>query len=491
MSEQTSKPTDPATASAADATDSTDEKRKDATPEVELLDLPDRSHLPVAADVPLDATSTRALAAAGLQYRVVPDDAEAFAQFCHAMERGFLGERESAESREAWRTGETTTRPIGVYDPAGAHPETPVATVVCWTTDLTVDLDSVLPMWAISGVTVSSTHRRRGVARALLEGELRAAASAGVPVAGLTVSEATIYGRYGFGPAAGEGVHEIQTRRAGWVGPNPVAQGRGRLDQVEREDAMRDIATLHGELVGSQPGDVAGWPTLWRQAAGLHPDQHRKELRAVRYTDAAGRLAGLVTYAIKGNETDYTASELSVRHLAATTPDAYAALWHYVLTHDLIGTVKAWAPLESPLRWLVRDVRAIRVRDSDDHWLRLLDVRRCLEARRYRTALDVELEVSDPVGIAGGRYRLVADANGAATVERVGSPSGESDAAPDAEVPDGVARLGVADLASLWLGSARWSTLRAAGRVAASEPTAQALDLAFTPSRPAHLTFGY
>ncbi|WP_313558606.1 sterol carrier protein domain-containing protein, partial [Miniimonas arenae] len=292
-------------------------------------------------------------------------------------------------------------------------------------------------------------------------------------------------------PAAGEGVHEIQTRRAGWVGPNPVAQGRGRLDQVEREDAMRDIATLHGELVGSQPGDVAGWPTLWRQAAGLHPDQHRKELRAVRYTDAAGRLAGLVTYAIKGNETDYTASELSVRHLAATTPDAYAALWHYVLTHDLIGTVKAWAPLESPLRWLVRDVRAIRVRDSDDHWLRLLDVRRCLEARRYRTALDVELEVSDPVGIAGGRYRLVADANGAATVERETSPSGEADAAPNAEVPDGVARLGVADLASLWLGSARWSTLRAAGRVAVSEPTAQALDLAFTPSRPAHLTFGY
>ena len=56
-------------------------------------------------------------------------------------------------------------------------------------------------MWAISMVTVAATHRRRGIARGLLEGELRAAASAGVPMAGLTVTEATIYGRYGFGPA--------------------------------------------------------------------------------------------------------------------------------------------------------------------------------------------------------------------------------------------------------------------------------------------------
>ncbi|MFP3813618.1 GNAT family N-acetyltransferase, partial [Bacillus sp. SIMBA_005] len=82
--------------------------------------------------------------------------------------------------------------------PASAFP---VATTNAWVTPLTIPGGGELDMWAISMVTVAATHRRRGIARSLLEGELRAAVSAGVPMAGLTVSEATIYGRYGFGSA--------------------------------------------------------------------------------------------------------------------------------------------------------------------------------------------------------------------------------------------------------------------------------------------------
>ena len=53
-----------------------------------------------------------------------------------------------------------------------------------WVTPMTVQGGAHVPMWAISAVTVAATHRRRGIARNLLEGELRAAAQPGLPSPG-------------------------------------------------------------------------------------------------------------------------------------------------------------------------------------------------------------------------------------------------------------------------------------------------------------------
>ncbi|UJP11425.1 GNAT family N-acetyltransferase [Microbacterium sp. KUDC0406] len=171
-----------------------------------------------ARSVAADPQSTARLADAGLEYRVVDmADATAGVAFARADARGFLdadpGEEQIARMREAWQD----RRNIGVFEP-GAVPEAfPVATVNSWVAPLTVPGGEV-PMWAISSVTVAATHRRRGIARNLLEGELRSAASAGVPIAGLTVSEATIYSRYGFAPAIPVARVVIDPRRAGWIG---------------------------------------------------------------------------------------------------------------------------------------------------------------------------------------------------------------------------------------------------------------------------------
>ncbi|MCT4574502.1 hypothetical protein N3930_47230, partial [Bacillus thuringiensis] len=77
-----------------------------------------------------------------------------------------------------------------------------------------------------------------------------------------------IYGRYGFGPAVGARSFTIDTRRAGWVGPRPTDEGHGRLDSLEREEAMQALATIHRETVAARPGEISGWPALWRDAAG-------------------------------------------------------------------------------------------------------------------------------------------------------------------------------------------------------------------------------
>ena len=439
-----------------------------------------------SAAVPLDETSRAALAERGLGYVTVDpseEGGESFARWSEAVNRGFLGERSTPEQIESWRTRAVGSRVVGVTDPAGALPEQPVATVQSWAAELTVDDGRTIPSWGISAVTVSSTHRRRGIARALLGGELRAARDAGLPIAGLTVSEATIYGRYGFGPAAGATRWRIDARRAGWVGPQPVRDGRGRLDPVEREAVQSDLRELFGRIRVTRPGEFEPEEAFFVGFSGLNPAKPDLKLRGVRYTDAAGVTRGVITYRMSENMEDYRSSTMDVDLLLAETTDAYAALWHYALTHDLVGTVNAGElSTDEPLRWMVEDQRALRVTESDHHWLRILDVPHALAARGYRTSGAFVLDVVDPLGIAGGTFRLEIDDDGNGVVT-------PADAA--ATPGEGVVRLGISELSSLYLGGVSSRTLLAAGRIETDDATAARFDAAFAAVRPPLLSYWY
>lgn len=177
-----------------------------------------------ARGIPADQTSVDRLAGEGLEYRVLDTtDAARVAAFQRAMARGFLGADPSETARDEGIGTLRSRRNIGVYETDASADRLPVATIDSWVTSLTIP-GGEIGMWAISGVTVAGTHRRRGIARALLEGELRAAVGAGLPIAGLTVSEATIYGRYGFGSAVPVSRFTVDVRRAGWAGPVPAGR---------------------------------------------------------------------------------------------------------------------------------------------------------------------------------------------------------------------------------------------------------------------------
>ena len=154
-----------------------------------------------ASALPADPTSTEALAGRGLRMAAVDHtDDEAVRAWVEADARGFHDGAPTDEFFAELRGDFADQRTVGVYDDTLADSRIPIATVAGW--DAPVSLPGgEAPAWAISAVTVAPTHRRRGVARAMLEGELRTAASEGLPLAVLTVTEATIYGRYGFGPA--------------------------------------------------------------------------------------------------------------------------------------------------------------------------------------------------------------------------------------------------------------------------------------------------
>lgn len=410
---------------------------------------------------PIDSASEAALQEGGLRLGLVDTtDAVAFDAWIRSESRGFLDGIPSAESLAATRDAVGYRRTTGVWDDSIPEPTEPVATINSWLGELTVPGDRVISGWAISGVSVAPTHRRRGIARNLLQGELRTAVAAGAPLAMLTVSEATIYGRFGFSPAAMAADWTIDTRRANWIGPVPA----GRVDFISREQFVEEAPQLHDRVRLTQPGEVGAWPGLWRRMAGISSDDQSsaRKIRFLRFTETDGTVSGLAVFRYKEDDTDFSKHTAEVDFLLTSTPDAYAGLWRFVLELDLVSSVTVGLrAVEEPVRWMISDFRAATVRVRDHEWLRVLDVPAVLEGRQYRGSGRVVLEVSDPLGFADGRWMLVVDESGTATVTAVDGSGADSTAAD--ETPR--VALGIDDLAGIYLGGVALSTLAAAGRL--------------------------
>ncbi len=375
--------------------------------------------------LPVDETSRAKLAADGLTMaRLDASDHAAYEAWFRAEARGFMGPSPSTElidQRRGYLSGDD--RIIGVWDRSVADPATPVATAVSWIADLTVPGGSSVPTWAISGVSVAPTHRRRGIARALLESELRTAVALDLPVAMLTVSEATIYGRFGFAPAAMARDLTIDARRARWTGP----EAPGRVHFVTAEQLRVSGHSIVERERAMTAGQVhyAATSVLWDRQLGLMVgDDNAKNLRFVRYDDVDGTPHGFAIYQVVPDETDFTHHNLKLHTLVSTSPDAYAGLWRFLLEMDLVATITAQLrPVDEPLRWMVADFRAIRVSENDHLWTRVLDVRRALASRTYRVPGRLVVAVTDELGFADGTWAIEVDALGSAQVTAVDEPA--------------------------------------------------------------------
>lgn len=428
-------------------------------------------------DASLDRTMTDDLAGRGLVVRRVDDALRTETDpWLEAVSRGFLGGERNDVQRDAFFAHTAYRRKIGVFDETAPQPDVPVATFASWAAELTLPGGTVAAC-AISSVTVAPTHRRRGILRSVMTGELRTAVERGLPVAILTVSESKIYGRFGFAPAALAAQWTIDARRARWVGPDAP----GRIDFVTRAQGREVAAALHERVRAQTPGEIDMPGGHWDRFFGTRADVEKaEELRVVQYRSATGDVDGVALYKVTENEHDFAASTVDVLLLVAATDEAYAGLWRFLLTMDLIATVRAGElSVDEPLWWMIADQRAATVTVRDHHYTRILDVPAALSARTYDVAVTVVLDVADPLGIASGVFLLTTDADGTAAVELVDEP------------PVGVptVTLGVAELSALLLGGVSPVTLARAGRLVADD--APALARLFASTVPPRLSFWY
>lgn len=419
---------------------------------------------------PLDETSRAALAATGLRYAVVDnDDAAALDGWIRADFRGFHGKRPSAEVLEEARSSFAGRRNTAVYDDEGATSD-PVGTVNTWPAPLTVPGGARVDSWAISSVTVAPTHRRRGIATALLGGELRTAHALGLPLAILTVSESVIYGRWGFGPATWATAWRVDTKRVRWAG----GETPGRLSFAEPAEYEETGVRVLDRVMASRAGEIGLEPYLAKRLIGpMKGDPDGDKLRLVRYDSAEGEPEGFVSYLLKDDPADdFTRHKVQVNHLAAATPEALRALWRFLIELDLVAEVELWTRgVDEPYQSLVHDIRGARVTELQDHlWVRILDVPAALRARTYERDGSLVIDVADDLGLAGGRFRLTVR-DGRAEVDATGD-------AADVSLP-------VAALGSAYLGHDVVRGLALAGRI---QGDAEALDRLFRTAVPPRLS---
>ncbi len=177
-------------------------------------------------------------------------------------------------------------------------------------------------------------------------------------------------------------------------------------------------------------------------------------MRYLVHRDPAGDIDGIAHFRTPWSARIEETGTLVVEALEALTADAYRALWALLTDIDLTRTIVApGRPLDEPLRWLLRNPRAMRItRQSDSLWLRLLDVPAALQERTYDTPVDlviaVEQDVMCPDNI--GVWRLVGGA-GEATCARVDSAADLS--------------MDIPSLGALYLGGMSASLLAAAGHI--------------------------
>jgi predicted acetyltransferase len=352
-----------------------------------------------------------------------------------------------------------------------------VATYRSFTQQLTVPGGQFVQSNAVSSVTVSPTHRRRGLLGRMMRADLAEAKERGDVVATLIAAEYPIYGRYGFGDATSLIEWEIDVHRTGLDRKRSGPECGGRIDLVDAADVRKIGPELHERLRASTPGVIDRDAAWWDNKTGATSysfDPYKPSFFAVYRApeSAGGEVEGLVKYRANDRWGDgkQPLNKVSVGDLIATTPAAERALWQFLCSIDWVATVRTgYRAPDDLLPDLLPDPRAAKVvTRSDWLWVRVLDVVRALEARTY-AAVDgaagepsgersVVLEVRDRLGLAGGRFRLAV------------SPEGAARCAPTDEVAE--LMLDVRELGALYLGGRSAVRMLALGLLEEGRPGA-------------------
>jgi predicted acetyltransferase len=328
-----------------------------------------------------------------------------------------------------------------------------VGTADAVTGGLTLPGGAVVGHAAVTHIGVLPSFTRRGIATELIHHQLRDIAARGEMVATLRASEATIYGRYGYGVASSSQSVEVQTARAA-LRPDVGAGGAVRL--IDAAQAWDVLPRIYAENRSSRPGTVDR-PEVWWQGLRLRTESASRASYVAVYGEP-GSESGFARYRPIDTETWFVSDQrtIVVEDFFTPTMAAYLGLLRFLLGLDLIDRVMFWMlPLDDPLPWLLVDRRAARVTAvHDETWLRIIDAEKALSARRYEGDGTVTIGVND---------QLLPENSTSFTIAGGG-------AEPTGRRPE--LRVGIEGLAAVLLGGATWRSLAAGGLVRADDPAA-------------------
>lgn len=328
-----------------------------------------------------------------------------------------------------------------------------VGTVDAVTSALTLPGGATVGHAAVTHIGVLPSFTRRGIATALIRHQLRDIAARGEVVASLRASEATIYGRYGYGVASCAQSVEITTARAAFR-PNVGMGGPVRL--LGGAEIWEVLPRVYDANRPSRPGTIDR-PGVWWESARLRAEASSGAWYVAVHGEP-GAESGFARYrpVDTGNWFVSDQRTIVVEDFFAPTADAYLGLLRFLLGLDLVHRVMFWMlPMDDGLPWLFVDRRAAKVTAVyDETWLRIIDAERALTARSYVGGGSVKIAVNDP--------QLP---NNSATFTVTGEGAEPTTRRADLHV-------GIEGLGAALLGGTSWRSLAAAGLARAGDPVA-------------------
>ena len=389
-----------------------------------------------------------------IEYRVPTDDEWPAMMRADARGFGFVPTEDATADRRAafdldrFRIAVDAGQIIGV---AGA-----------FAFDVALPGGSTVPASGVTWVSVTATHRRRGVLTELMRLLHEQADDRGEPVSMLFASEAGIYERFGYGIASQMRWFEIDRAVARLRPGLPVDVDAVRY--VEGDDARDHLAAVWERYRRTRAGEISR-DAVW------HDQTHQVREKPDDGMSATFHLAhrdGYAGYRVRANWNGRPSNRLELVEFVPVTDQAHLDLWATVLGVDLVGTISSKnLPSDETLPWLLTDVRhAATTQFRDGVWAEVIDPAIAFGARTYGTDDRIVVEVD-------GRRWAIEQVDGEVACTRVRSR------------PDLVADRSA--LGSLLFGGTRATTLAAGRRLTARDTATLArADAFFVVGRAPH-----
>lgn len=366
---------------------------------------------------------------------------------------------------EAWK------RRVNVEDILVAEdisePQQPflVGTSIIYRAQLTVPGGAGMRAAWLTMIAVASTHQGKGVWGQLSAQGLGILLDRGYPIVCGVPTQTKMYDGFGAGVASYSRAYSIDRRFAKLrIPPNEM-----RAREVNAAEARRHLPDIYERWCATTNGAVVRDEAWWADHLEDRPTQ-RGNGTALNYTIHPD---GFLTYRVIGESNHGYRPPLGtviVEDFCPITDEAHTELLQTLLALEMFDTIEVDVPVDDPLPLKLTDLRAAENTGMSDFlWVRINDVPEVLGARTYAADAEIALEVTDPLDFAGGRFLLQArDGAGKCTPH-----DGPIDV-----------QIGLADLATIYMGAHSASELHRAGRMTEQRPGAlHELDAAFRTER--------
>ena len=258
---------------------------------------------------------------------------------------------------------------------------------------------AMVPCAGVTVVGVLPTHRRRGILSRMMRAQLDDVHVHGEPFAALWASEATIYGRFGYGLASLQYEIRLPRVRAALRAGTPPRSGQIRL--VETDEAAKAFPRIYDRMRATTPGFLSRSKAWW-ELRRLRDDPSRRPPgsgplnRALFELD--GRPAGYALYRIaQTEEGGHWKRRLRVVEALGVDAVATREIWRFLTELDWTDEILAWLlPADHPIQHLVGRLDYLDLHADTGLWVNLVDVGASLSARSYRTDGRVTFELSHP-----------------------------------------------------------------------------------------------